>query len=174
MPRVELKQDGTLSVVENEHSFWLSIITPNKHKLSLSYTGEPNCEWDEILNVEHVQNKFHNDNEFLTILESLPSSKFILVLAYEGRRLRSIYHWATQTWHPCSCSEQLANVLAEYEQSLINYIWAYDRECENAKWLKTIGTFFQNCMDRADILDMFTHVAANITESSPKSGDQAK
>jgi len=159
------------------------VTTPNGHNFKITFLPfylDPPYEHSEdgaIFNLLYATSTFIDiGEEQKCIIKSRPLLNYLSVSIYHGR-INGIYDFISGKWCRGNYSISSWDIINnQIESRFVQYILDYDRECENAKYLKIIGEFFWRVKDRADILDMFTQVAAasgNVKNDDKKDGSES-
>jgi hypothetical protein len=156
-------------VVEEDKDDFMNIVTPNGHTTRLCYQAKhvenPKLE---VVYLDEMINRFHHNVHRNTIIAMVNTSAFgkYLVCAYElgdfGLRVLGWYDVSSRQWIHDSFIANPYNIQALFERvefDLIEFILKYDRECENAKYLRIIGEFCVHLVGRPKILDLFSELS---------------
>lgn len=163
-------ESGRLVVEDDNNKGFFNITTPNGHTLCLpSACGvvDDTCETRLFLKLG-LDSK---DIEFILKYSMLATYILFGLKTTNPLAITYIYDIGSETWISegfCSDEHKQCEVFAfnicHVEQRLINRILAHDRECENTKYLRIIGTFCEHLLTRPQILDHFSHVATTINQ----------
>lgn len=172
-------QSGKLVVEEDHSENFFHITSPNGHTLRL-----PICRGFPRTNLESTTPMTQGRlvrwtqltvDELKSIKEHSQLTPYIFIGYGNNNTNHMVYDIVKETWiiQPLivgtisSKSEMICYVIEEIEQSLINRILAYDRECESVKYLRIIGTFCEHLLTRPQLLDYFSTVATTINTQTP-------
>lgn len=177
-------QSGKLVVEEDHSENFFHITSPNGHTLRL-----PICRGFPRTNLESTTPMTQGRlvrwtqltvDELKSIKEHSQLTPYIFIGYGNNNTNHMVYDIVKETWiiQPLivgtisSKSEMICYVIEEIEQSLINRILAYDRECESVKYLRIIGTFCEHLLTRPQLLDYFSTVATTINTQTPNVNDE--
>ncbi len=164
-------QNGRLVIEEDDSKHFFNITTPHGHTFCLSncygfpnfdssLTRRPLVDWAQL-----------REDELKYIREHSELAPYIWI-GYGNTDKHMIYNISRETW----ILEPLINgthvpraqiincAIRHIEQHLINRILEYDRECENTKYLRIIGTFCEHLLTRPQILDHFSQISLSVTD----------
>jgi hypothetical protein len=182
--KVKLVQ-GKLVVEDDQYSSTLNIVTPNGHTTTRKYpcSSIPCVNWykESGTTVKRFSNVKFNDT-ITTLINSATFGQYIIggfCATKETTYIDWVFDFGTQTWYPVwvdinGDASYFTRIFEDFEASLVRFILQYDRECENAKYLRVMGEFCIHLLGRPKVLDLFHELSVQNSSTDQKDPSSVK